>query len=218
MDKKSQDFRFSADEFAELAKKDFRQIQVQDADALSLEHGDHKLNPDIIGEIASIKLREAAVLIPIIADQDETRVILTKRNENMRKHSGQVAFAGGAIDDGDATAENAALREAEEEIGLASDFVEPVGQLPIYKSLTGFSITPILAVVRPGFSLKANPDEVSEIFEVPLRHLMAKENHIRDSRIWQERERFFYTIKHPDHRIWGVTAGIIRTMYERLYS
>lgn len=211
-------FLYTADEFADLSKSDLLRVQSQDPIELSNAHGDSLINHDLSAEFDKIKLRPAAVLVPVIADGGEARVILTKRTEKLRKHSGQVAFAGGGVDDSDLSVEHAAMREAQEEIGLAPEFVQTTGRLPIYRSLTGFSITPILAIVRPGFSLVANPDEVSDIFEVPLSHLMREDNHVRDSLIWQEKRRYFYTIKHPDHKIWGVTAGIIRTLYERLYT
>ena len=209
---------FSAQEFADLSKADHDEILKHDPIALSETHGDHRLNPDLSDELRNLKLRPAAVLIPVIADEDVARVILTVRTEKLRKHSGQVAFAGGAIDAADASPEDAAMREAEEEIGLNASYIETVGQLPIYRSLTGFSITPVLALVKPGFQLQASPDEVDQIFEVPLMDLMNPDNHIRDSLIWQNKRRYFYTIKHPEQRIWGVTAGIIRTLYERLYA
>lgn len=209
---------YSAQEFADLSKADHHEILKHDPIALSETHGDHRLNPDLSEELQNLKLRPAAVLIPVIADDDVARVILTVRTEKLRKHSGQVAFAGGAIDADDASPEHAAMREAEEEIGLNADFIEPVGQLPIYRSLTGFSITPVLALVKPGYNLTASPDEVDQIFEVPLMDLMNPDNHIHDSLVWQNKRRYFYTIKHSEHRIWGVTAGIIRTLYERLYA
>lgn len=210
--------RFSAQEFAELSQKDHREILKHDPIKLSETHGDHRLNPNLSEDLQKLKLRPAAVLIPVIADDDVARVILTVRTVKLRKHSGQVAFAGGAIDADDASPEHAAMREAQEEIGLDTNYINTVGQLPIYRSLTGFSITPILALVKPGYSLQASPDEVDQIFEVPLMDLMNPENHVRDSLIWQNKRRYYYTIKHPEHRIWGVTAGIIRTLYERLYA
>lgn len=208
---------FTASEFAKLSQHDYQTIQRHDPIVLSERHGDHRLNPDLGDELSALELRPAAVLIPVIADEYDARVILTVRTEKLRKHSGQVAFAGGAVDQSDASAESAAMREAEEEIGLSTEYVEAVGQLPIYRSLTGFSITPVLAVVKSGFSLTANPDEVDEIFEVSLRDLMNPDNHVRDSLVWKNKRRHYYTIKHRKHRIWGVTAGMIRTLYERLY-
>lgn len=183
-----------------------------------LAHGDHVLNPDLVGGLAGTKLREAAVLVPVVDDGGETRVILTRRAAAMRKHSGQVAFPGGSVDAGDGSAEIAAMREAEEEISLDRSFIEPVGQLPVYLTTTGFRITPVLALVRPGYTLIANPTEVDAVFEVPLSFLMDPANHRRESRVWEGIERHYYVMPYGEHYIWGVTAGIIRTLYERLYA
>lgn len=211
-------FSYDATEFAELARKDLPNLKSSDPFDLAMGQGDHRLNPDLYGFVRTQILKPAAVLVPIIDDGKDARVILTKRTETLRKHSGQVAFAGGRIDDGDETAEAAAMREAHEEINLAPEFVEPVGRSVQYYAPTGFSITPILAIVKPGFQLKANPDEVSEIFEVPLSHLMDCNNHMRGSWESDGKKRLFYRIWHPEQNIWGITAGMIRTIYERLYE
>ncbi|OCW59624.1 coenzyme A pyrophosphatase [Hoeflea olei] len=183
-----------------------------------LGHGDHVLNPDLVSGLAGVKLRDAAVLVPVVDEGDDARVILTRRTTTLRRHSGQVAFPGGAIDPGDDSPETAAMREAEEEIGLDRRFVEPVGRLPVYMTTTGFHITPILAVVQPGYEIVPNPAEVDAVFETPLSFLMNPANHRRESRVWDGIERHYYAMPFGEHRIWGVTAGIIRTMYERLYQ
>ncbi|MBB3963659.1 CoA pyrophosphatase [Rhizobium metallidurans] len=182
------------------------------------EHGDHILNPEIVAKVETFKLRDAAVLVPVIDDGDEARVIFTQRTSTLRKHSGQIAFPGGKIDGEDETPEQAAVREADEEIGLKGSFVETVGRLPNYLASTGFRITPVLAVVRPGFDLKLNPDEVDDVFEVPLSFLMAPGNHIRDKRMVDGLDRHFYRMPYETRMIWGITAGIVRTLYERLYA
>jgi len=182
------------------------------------DHGDHLLNPDLLPVIEGLRLKDAAVLVPVVDDGDEAKVIFTQRTATLRKHSGQVAFPGGAIDPEDASPETAAVREAEEEIGLSPAFVEPVGRLPVYLAATGFRITPVLSVVRRGFDLKLNPQEVDEVFEVPLSFLMDPENHRRGSRVWDGRERHFYELPYEGHYIWGITASIVRTLYERLYA
>ncbi len=182
------------------------------------EHGDHLLNPQTIEQVEGMKLRDAAVLVPVVDDGEEAKVIFTLRTATLRKHSGQIAFPGGAIDPDDASPEMAALREAQEEIGLADIFVEPVGRLPYYLAATGFRITPVLAVVKRGFDLSLNPTEVDDAFEVPLSFLMDPGHHMRDSMNLHGTERHFYRMPYGPRMIWGITAGIVRTLYERLYA
>lgn len=181
------------------------------------DHGDHRLNPDSVREAEGLKLKDAAVLIPVIDDPDGAKVLLTKRTATLRKHSGQIAFPGGGIDPEDADAEVAAMREAEEEVGLDRSFVETVGRLPDYYSGTGFRITPVLSVVRRGFTIVPNPHEVDQVFEVPLSFLMNPDNHQQASRVWRGVARHFYVMPYGERYIWGITAGILRTLYERLY-
>jgi len=182
------------------------------------EDGDHRFNPGFGSFITRTGLRDAAVLIPVVDHGAEATVILTKRAETLRNHTGQVAFPGGRIDPTDRDPEHTALREATEEIGLSGDHVDIIGRMPDYVSGSGYRIAPVLAVVRPGFALSINPDEVDAAFEVPLRFLMDPANHLRDSRVWSGQEWFFYDMPYEGRRIWGVTAGIIRTLYERLYT
>lgn len=182
------------------------------------DYGDHRFNPGHPRLQAARVLRDAAVLIPVVDRGGEATVILTKRAEKLRSHSGQVAFPGGAIDPTDVSPEAAALRETAEEIGLGADFIEIVGRMPDYVSGSGYRIAPVLAIVRPGFELTINEDEVDAAFEAPLRFLMDPANHRRDSRMWNDLEWFFYEMPYDGQRIWGVTAGIIRTLQERLYA
>ena len=182
------------------------------------DHGDHILNPDIVAKVETFKLRDAAVLVPVVDYGDDARVIFTQRTSTLREHSGQIAFPGGKIDGAEETPEDAAIREAEEEIGLASSFIETVGRLPNYLASTGFRITPILAVVNRGFELKLNPDEVDDVFEVPLSFLMNPSNHNRNRRAVDGLDRHFYSMPYETRTIWGITAGIVRTLYERLYA
>jgi 8-oxo-dGTP pyrophosphatase MutT (NUDIX family) len=184
----------------------------------SRQHGDHLLNPGILAHLEGITLRDAAVLVPVVDDPDGAKIILTQRTATLRKHSGQIAFPGGAVDADDGSVEIAALREAEEEIGLDRRFVQPVGRLPDYFAATGFRITPVLSVVERGFELKLNPTEVDHVFEVPLAFLMDPANHETGSREWQGAVRHFYRMPYGDWDIWGITAGILRTLYERLYA
>lgn len=180
-------------------------------------YGDHRLNPGTNDLILKSRLRDAAVLIAVVDHPEAATVILTKRTETLRRHSGQVAFPGGAIDPEDASPEAAALRETEEEIGLPRADIEVLGRLPDYATGSGYRIAPVLGIVRPGFHLDLNPVEVEVAFEVPLAFLMDPANHARGSLMWQDRERFFYEMPYDGQHIWGVTAGIIRALYERLY-
>ncbi|MER8405756.1 CoA pyrophosphatase [Mesorhizobium sp. M0185] len=182
------------------------------------DFGDHRFNPGHPRLKLAKALRDAAVLIPVVDHGHEATVLLSRRAEKLRNHSGQVAFPGGTIDPTDASPEAAALRETSEEIGLDSDYIEIIGRLPDYVSGSGYRIAPVLGIVRPGFSLTLNSDEVDAVFEVPLGFLMDPANHTRDSRMWNDLEWFYYEMPYGGQRIWGVTAGIIRTLYERLYS
>lgn len=200
---------------------DFRQRAAHENERLPFDHaedGDHHLNPDLRDVIVHDGLRDAAVLIPVVDRGAEASVILTKRTDTLRSHAGQIAFPGGRLDPTDPTPEFAALRETDEEIGLSSNFIEVVGRMPDYVTGSGFRIAPILSVVKPGFRLNINRDEVDDAFEVPLAFLMDPANHNRESRIWEKKERFYYTMPFHERFIWGVTAGIIRAVYERLYA
>jgi len=181
--------------------------------------GDCDLNPDLENELLMQKTpRPAAVLAPIIA-RDDLTLLLTLRPEHMSAHAGQISFPGGKLetrDNGDPLA--AALRETNEEIGLPPSFIEPIGLLDNYRTATGFVITPVVALVAPGFHLQLNALEVADAFEVPLRFLMDERNHQRDCLLWQGRKRFFHVITYHDRYIWGATAGIIKNLHERLTS
>jgi 8-oxo-dGTP pyrophosphatase MutT (NUDIX family) len=178
--------------------------------------GDYRINTGLQASLHGVKLHDAAVLIGVVED-DEAHVILTKRQGSLRKHSGQVAFPGGKIDS-DESAELAAIREAEEEIGLGRHFIDVIGTMPQIPVLSGFRITPVLATVRPGFTLLPNPEEVEHVFQVPLAFLMDPVNHERDSWELGGQHRQFYVMPYQGWRIWGITAGIIRSVYERLYE
>jgi 8-oxo-dGTP pyrophosphatase MutT (NUDIX family) len=160
-------------------------------------------------------VRPAAVLIPVI-DHPQPTVLLTQRSPHLNDHAGQIAFPGGKIDVTDASPLATALREAEEEIGLPREFVEPIGYLDLYGTSFGFRILPTVARVRPGFSLRINRSEVDDAFEVPLAFLMDPANHQVHSREFRGMERSYYAMPFAERYIWGATAGILRVLYERI--
>jgi 8-oxo-dGTP pyrophosphatase MutT (NUDIX family) len=178
--------------------------------------GDHDLDP-VMRAIAEVRpIRPAAVLVPVV-DRDEPTILLTQRTADLSDHPGQIAFPGGKIDTSDESPLAAALREAQEEIGLDARHVEPIGYLDLYMTTLGYRIVPTLARVHPDFSLHLNRAEVADAFEVPLSFLMEAANHQTHSREWKGMMRTFYAIPFGERYIWGVTAGILRNLYERVY-
>jgi 8-oxo-dGTP pyrophosphatase MutT (NUDIX family) len=162
-------------------------------------------------------IRPAAVLIAVV-DHKEPTVLLTQRAAHLADHAGQIAFPGGKIDATDASPLDAALREAEEEIGLDRAYVHPIGYLGVYGTGFGFRILPTVARVRPGFSLTINHSEVDDAFEVPLAFLMNPDNHQLHSKEFRGMERSYYAMPYAERYIWGATAGILRILYERIYQ
>ena len=182
--------------------------------------GDHILNPGPNPDfpMEGVRFRDAAVLIPVVAHPTGVSVILTQRTPHLAVHAGQIAFPGGKIDPDDSGPDAAALREAREEIGLDPAGVEIVGYLDAYLTGTGFRVTPVVGRLAPEPLLSLNPGEVQEAFEVPLAFLMSPENHHRGSRIFNGHERHFYEMPFEGRYIWGITAGIIRGLYERVFG
>ncbi len=178
--------------------------------------GDDSLNPGFL--LADAVYRDAAVLMPVVARQGEASVLLTQRTPHLSSHAGQIAFPGGKIEPSDADAGAAALREAAEEIGLDPRKVEIVGYLDPYLTRTGYRIVPVLGRVGPAMTLRLNTNEVEEVFEVPLSFLMDAANHRQGSRVLLGAERRFYEMPYEGRYIWGVTAGIIRALYERVFD
>jgi len=165
--------------------------------------------------------RHASVLIPIVTRQ-MPMVLLTRRTDHLSTHSGQIAFPGGKVDETDLDSTAAALREAHEEIGLPASHVDVLGQLPIYTTGSAFLVTPVVALVRPGFTLTPNDFEVSEVFEVPLLFLMNPANHRHHQITWQGVERTWLSMPYQDatheRYIWGATAGMLRNFYRFLIA
>jgi 8-oxo-dGTP pyrophosphatase MutT (NUDIX family) len=171
-------------------------------------------------------LRRAAVLVPIVVGAEPT-VLLTQRTHELSSHPGQIAFPGGRIDPEDLDEADAALREAFEEVGLERRFVTVLGNLPIYATGSAYSVTPVVALVQPGFSLRPNSGEVAEVFEVPLSHFTNPANHRWHSADWEQRRRRWLSMPYLDERpgaepveryVWGITAGILRNLYRFLIA
>jgi 8-oxo-dGTP pyrophosphatase MutT (NUDIX family) len=179
--------------------------------------GDHDADP-VMQKVAEVRpIRPAAVLVPVV-DHSEPTVLLTQRSAHLPDHAGQVSFPGGKIDKSDAHPLDSALREAEEEIGLDRGHVEPLGYLDLYMTTLGYRIVPVIARVKPCFALTLNTGEVDATFEVPLAFLMDQNNIQRHSRDWQGMTRHYYAITFGERYIWGVTAGILRNLHDRIYK
>jgi len=188
-----------------------------DGNGQGASRGDFDLNPHVAdSQIPVSDLRPAAVLVPIVDRPQGTTVLLTQRTDHLDHHPGQVSFPGGGVEDHDENAVAAALRETEEEIGLARSYVEVIGSLDLYRTGTGFEITPIVGLVRPGFTLTLDEFEVAEAFEVPLDFVLDPANHKRESRFWRGEQRHYYVFPHDDYFIWGATAGMLVNLYDRL--
>jgi 8-oxo-dGTP pyrophosphatase MutT (NUDIX family) len=181
-------------------------------------------HPEIAGDThpAAGTLRPASVLVPLVLRPEGIRVLLTQRTEHLRDHAGQVAFPGGRVEPDDADDVAAALREAEEEIGLPRRTVDVIGRLPGYATITGFRVTPVVALVTPPFALRLDAHEVADAFEVPLQFLMTPAHHQRHEFEWQGQRRQFLSMPwhgqgsdgHPRrYFIWGATASMLRNLY-----
>ncbi len=206
-------FRFDEDEFRRRAA-----AYLHAAPPEVSRRGDDDLNPQARLIVAGNVPKPAAVLVPLVTRGDSLHVILTQRTGHLSRHPGQVAFPGGRIDDGDESPVAAALRETEEETGIERHFVEPLGYLDTYLTGTSYRVVPVVALLRSGFTVTPQPQEVADVFEVPLSFLMNPAHHQRHSREWQGRERFFYAMPYGERYIWGATAGMIRNLYGLVYE
>lgn len=211
----AEDFKGRAERFALPLSAGFD----GSGEGVALLRGDHDLNPDLaLWSGPPGGFRSAAVLIGVVDREPGATVILTRRADHLSSHAGQVAFPGGRADEGDASPAETALREAQEEIGLAPEKVAPIALLEPYRTRSGYSIVPVLALVSEDMALIPHEGEVADVFEVPLAFLMDEANHQREARMWQGRERYFYAMPYEERYIWGATAGILRILYERLYA
>jgi 8-oxo-dGTP pyrophosphatase MutT (NUDIX family) len=164
------------------------------------------------------KLKRAAVLVPLVERDGVLHVLFTQRTEHLSNHAGQISFPGGRAEEFDASPVDTALRETEEEIGLPRGHVEIIGQLPEHVTGTGYRVTPVVGLVAAPFELAADPNEVAEIFEVPLAFLMDGMNHQRLSYELPEGQgrRGFYAMPYEDYFIWGATAAMLRNLFHFL--
>ena len=192
-----------------------RRLRPLSGEGAGRDASDYDLNPHVPRPEGA--LAEAAVLVGLVERPDALTVLLTRRADTLSKHSGQVAFPGGRIDPGE-TVVQAALREAEEEVGLDPRFVRPVGLGDAYETGTGFRITPVVAFVRPGFTLTASAAEVAEVFEPPFAFLMDLANFREGEGSWRGEARRYYAVPWEGRNIWGATAGVVRGLQGRLFG
>jgi 8-oxo-dGTP pyrophosphatase MutT (NUDIX family) len=160
----------------------------------------------------------AAVLVPLVEYGDGFKILLTQRMADLKSHAGQISFPGGRIEPSDRDVEHGALREAEEEIGLPSSQVEILGRLDPYITVSGFEVMPVVGAITPPLSLKRDPIEVADIFEVPLSFFLDPANHQRHSRMANGVTRAYYAMPYGDRYIWGATAGMLLNLYEVLMA
>lgn len=185
--------------------------------------------PEIRRELRFLdrRMTAAAVLVPLVERGGGLAVLLTERSANLGTHPGQIAFPGGQVEAADGGADHAALREAHEEVGLDARYVECVGRLPVYVTGSQFAVTPVVALVRPGFHLQANPAEVADVFEVPLAFLMNPAHHRHHRALYKGVEREWLSMPSMapsatrggaarERYIWGATAGMLRNLYRFL--
>jgi len=165
--------------------------------------------PAIVEDGAEGVFRPAAVLVPLVNRSEGVNVMLTRRTDHLHHHPGQISFPGGRVEDDDEGPVHTALRETEEEVGLHARHVELLGQLPLYRTGTGFQVTPVVALVHPPFELNPDSFEVAEVFEVPLSFLVDPVNHRRETMFYRGRDRTYYAMPWQGYHIWGATAGML---------
>ena len=175
---------------------------------------DFDLNPRFAGCV--VPVRDAGVLVPLIERPSGVNLVLTMRAAHLDAHPGQISFPGGKCDVGDVDIAATALREAYEEIGLSPELVCVLGHLPVHNTVTGFKVTPTIGWISEPWQVRANPSEVAEVFEVPLRHVLQLDNFYVQKRIWNGKNRAYYTVPYGPYYIWGATARILRGFAEQM--
>jgi 8-oxo-dGTP pyrophosphatase MutT (NUDIX family) len=209
---------FPFEHFRCLADRRLRRAAPEPGCLIARPRSDWDNQAALLAMPDEITLKPAAVLVPVVNRPEGASVLLTVRAASLRDHSAQIAFPGGKIDAADASPVDAALREAEEEIGLDRAHVTPLGFLDAYLTGSGYRIVPVVAAVDPGFVLTINPDEVDEAFETPLGFLMDPTNHALHGREWRGAWRSYYAMPYGQRYIWGATAGILRNLHDRLMA
>jgi 8-oxo-dGTP pyrophosphatase MutT (NUDIX family) len=201
---------------------EFRELVLRRLSGRRPEAGDLRIGPFPAAVTARIrhrfpeKLRPAAVLVPLVDRAEGLNVLLTYRSVDLEHHAGQISFPGGRLEQSDADAESGALRETEEEIGLSRDFIDILGRLPDHVIISGYQVTPVVGLVRPGFMLRLDPTEVAGTFEAPLQRLFDPGTHLsRRYRVGEE-ELEAFDLPWQEHNIWGATAGMLLTLRELL--
>ncbi len=208
---------FSVAELRARAEGVLKPTEVQTTDSGVMRH-DFELDPELANMDGTYEKRLAAVLIPVIERDDQASVLFTQRTDHLPTHAGQISFPGGKMDAADGSAVDTALREASEEISLDPRFVDPIGFLDDYVTSTGYRISPLVGVIRDGYSVVPDHNEVADVFDVPLSFLMNAKNHEIHTREWRGRRRKFYAMPYGDRFIWGATAGMLRNLYEWMYQ
>jgi len=205
----------TAEEIAERLRRHRPGVRrAPDDGSATHPRGDFELNPEF--REMNAQSRAAAVLVPIVDREAGPSLLLTVRTTHLKAHAGQIAFPGGRLEPEDSGPVDTALRETEEEIGLSRSHVRPIGELDLYLTRTGFSVTPVVALIEPPFTLQPDPGEVAEIFEVPLAFVLdplSRQIHQREDR---GAVRHFYVYPYGDYYIWGATAGMLNNLAEVL--